>query len=77
MHHHLQAFLRVGPGGVARMSSKRRGLGRGLDALLGAGAGARVRGGVVDHPLRELPLDSSSLAACNRACTWRRKPWKS
>jgi len=39
------------------MSSKRRGLGRGLDALLGAGAGARVAAVVADHQLRELPLD--------------------
>jgi len=35
------------------VSSKRRGLGRGLDALLGASAGAHV----ADHQLRELPLD--------------------
>jgi len=39
------------------MSSKRRGLGRGLDALLGASAGAHVAAVVADHQLRELPLD--------------------
>ena len=39
------------------MSSKRRGLGRGLDALLGASAGAHVVAAVADHQLRELPLD--------------------
>jgi ParB family chromosome partitioning protein len=39
------------------MSSKRRGLGRGLDALLGASAGAHVATVVTDHQLRELPLD--------------------
>jgi ParB family chromosome partitioning protein len=39
------------------MSSKRRGLGRGLDALLGASAGAHVAAVVTDHQLRELPLD--------------------
>lgn len=39
------------------MSTKRRGLGRGLDALLGAGAGAHVAAVVADHQLRELPLD--------------------
>lgn len=38
-------------------SSKRRGLGRGLDALLGASAGAQVAAVVADHQLRELPLD--------------------
>jgi ParB family chromosome partitioning protein len=38
-------------------SSKRRGLGRGLDALLGASAGAHVAAVVSDHQLRELPLD--------------------
>lgn len=38
-------------------SSKRRGLGRGLDALLGASAGAHVAAVVADHQLRELPLD--------------------
>jgi ParB family transcriptional regulator, chromosome partitioning protein len=39
------------------MSSKRRGLGRGLDALLGASAGTHVAAVVADHQLRELPLD--------------------
>ena len=39
------------------MSSKRRGLGRGLDALLGASAEAQVAGAVADHQLRELPVD--------------------
>ncbi len=39
------------------MSSKRRGLGRGLDALLGASAGTHVAAIVADHQLRELPLD--------------------
>ncbi len=39
------------------MSSKRRGLGRGLDALLGASAGAHAVAAVADHQLRELPLD--------------------
>ena len=39
------------------MSSKRRGLGRGLDALLGASADAHVAAVVADHQLRELPVD--------------------
>ncbi len=39
------------------MSSKRRALGRGLDALLGASAGAHVAAVVSDHQLRDLPLD--------------------
>jgi len=39
------------------MSSKRRGLGRGLDALLGASAGAHVAAVVSDGQLRELPVD--------------------
>ena len=39
------------------MSSKRRGLGRGLDALLGASAEAHVAAVVADHQLRELPID--------------------
>ncbi len=39
------------------MSSKRRGLGRGLDALLGASAEAHVTAAVADHQLRELPVD--------------------
>ena len=39
------------------MSSKRRGLGRGLDALLGASAGAHVASVVSDGQLRELPVD--------------------
>ena len=39
------------------MSTKRRGLGRGLDALLGASADAHVAAVVADHQLRELPLD--------------------
>jgi len=39
------------------MSSKRRGLGRGLDALLGASAGAHSAAVVSDGQLRELPID--------------------
>ena len=39
------------------MSSKRRGLGRGLDALLGASAEAHVAAAVAEHQLRELPVD--------------------
>ncbi len=39
------------------VSSKRRGLGRGLDALLGASAGAHTSAVVADGQLRELPLD--------------------
>jgi ParB family chromosome partitioning protein len=39
------------------MSSKRRGLGRGLDALLGASADAHVAAVVADQQLRELPVD--------------------
>ena len=39
------------------MSSNRRGLGRGLDALLGASAGAHVAAVVSDGQLRELPVD--------------------
>ena len=39
------------------MSSKRRGLGRGLDALLGASADAHLAAVVSDHQLRELPVD--------------------
>ncbi len=39
------------------MSTKRRGLGRGLDALLGASAGTHVAAVVADGQLRELPLD--------------------
>ena len=39
------------------MSSKRRGLGRGLDALLGASADAHVATVVADHQLRDLPVD--------------------
>jgi ParB family chromosome partitioning protein len=39
------------------MASKRRGLGRGLDALLGASADAQVAATMSDHQLRELPLD--------------------
>jgi ParB family transcriptional regulator, chromosome partitioning protein len=39
------------------VSTKRRGLGRGLDALLGASADAHVAAVVADHQLRELPLD--------------------
>jgi ParB family transcriptional regulator, chromosome partitioning protein len=39
------------------MSSKRRGLGRGLDALLGASADAHVSAAASDHQLRELPVD--------------------
>ena len=39
------------------MSSKRRGLGRGLDALLGASADAHLAAVVADHQLRELPVD--------------------
>ena len=39
------------------MSSKRRGLGRGLDALLGASAGAHVAAAVSDGQLREVPVD--------------------
>jgi ParB family chromosome partitioning protein len=37
--------------------AKRRGLGRGLDALLGADAGAHVAAVVDDGQLRELPVD--------------------
>jgi ParB family chromosome partitioning protein len=39
------------------MSSKRRGLGRGLDALLGASAGTHIATVVTDHQLRDLPVD--------------------
>lgn len=39
------------------MSSKRRGLGRGLDALLGASADAHVAPVASEHQLRELPVD--------------------
>jgi ParB family chromosome partitioning protein len=39
------------------VSSKRRALGRGLDALLGASADAKVAAAVADHQLRELPVD--------------------
>jgi ParB family chromosome partitioning protein len=39
------------------VSTKKRGLGRGLDALLGASAGAHVAAVVTEHQLRELPLD--------------------
>ncbi len=39
------------------MSSKRRGLGRGLDALLGATADGHLGAAVADHQLRELPVD--------------------
>lgn len=39
------------------MSAKKRGLGRGLDALLGASAGAHVAAVVTEHQLRELPID--------------------
>ena len=39
------------------MSTKKRGLGRGLDALLGASAGAHVAAVVTEHQLRELPVD--------------------
>jgi ParB family chromosome partitioning protein len=39
------------------VSTKRRGLGRGLDALLGASADAHVAAVVSDHQLRELPVD--------------------
>ena len=39
------------------MTSKRRGLGRGLDALLGASAGTHVASVAADGQLRELPLD--------------------
>ncbi len=38
------------------MASKRRGLGRGLDALLGASADAHLAA-AADHQLRELPVD--------------------
>ncbi len=39
------------------MSTRRRGLGRGLDALLGASAGAHVAAVVSDGQLREIPVD--------------------
>lgn len=39
------------------MSSKRRGLGRGLDALLGATADGHLGAAVADNQLRELPVD--------------------
>lgn len=39
------------------VSSKKRGLGRGLDALLGASAGAHVAAVVTEHQLREIPVD--------------------
>jgi len=39
------------------VSTKKRGLGRGLDALLGASAGAHVAAVVTEHQLRELPVD--------------------
>jgi ParB family chromosome partitioning protein len=39
------------------VSSKRRGLGRGLDALLGASADAHVAAAVSERQLRELPVD--------------------
>ena len=39
------------------MSTKRRGLGRGLDALLGASAGAHTAALAADGQLRELPID--------------------
>jgi len=39
------------------VSSKRRGLGRGLDALLGASADAHVAAAGSEHQLRELPVD--------------------
>lgn len=39
------------------MSTKRRGLGRGLDALLGASAGTHTAALVADGQLRELPID--------------------
>jgi len=39
------------------VASKRRGLGRGLDALLGASADAHLAAVVSDHQLRELPVD--------------------
>ncbi len=44
-------------GATFSMSSKRRGLGRGLDALLGASAGAHVAAAVSDGQLREVPVD--------------------
>ena len=44
-------------GGIRGVSTKRRGLGRGLDALLGASAGTHVATVVADGQLRELPLD--------------------
>jgi ParB family chromosome partitioning protein len=43
--------------GKPGVTSKRRGLGRGLDALLGASAGTHVAAVVSDGQLRELPLD--------------------
>jgi len=39
------------------VSSKRRGLGRGLDALLGATADGHLGAAVADNQLRELPVD--------------------
>jgi len=39
------------------VSTKKRGLGRGLDALLGASAGAHVAAVVTEHQLREIPVD--------------------
>jgi len=39
------------------VSTRKRGLGRGLDALLGASAGAHVAAVVADGQLRELPVD--------------------
>jgi ParB family chromosome partitioning protein len=47
----------VAVGRISGVSTKRRGLGRGLDALLGASAGTHVAAVVSDGQLRELPLD--------------------
>ena len=44
-------------GGTIVSSNRRRGLDRGLDALLGASAGTHVAAVVTDHQLRELPVD--------------------
>lgn len=47
----------VPAGEVVSVSSKRRGLGRGLDALLGATADGHLGAAVADNQLRELPVD--------------------
>ena len=61
------------------MAVKKRGLGRGLDALLSGPTVSSLEEQAVQADQRELqhlPLDLISAASTSRVGTWTRKRWK-